>query len=151
MIDKKERNFTFLLRYSFMLATNKYFGLSKIGIKDEIRRIHLWKLDRKQVYKHKENQRIRNTIFFIIFFVSRPIFLSLLKLKKISNYGKKLFVIQELCPQSHKCPSVDVCPVGALSQVGFNAPVVDNDKCIRCGKCCKTCPMKALVLKDVES
>jgi Fe-S-cluster-containing hydrogenase component 2 len=39
----------------------------------------------------------------------------------------------------------------ALSQVGFNAPVVDNDKCIRCGKCCKTCPMKALVLKDVES
>ena len=26
------------------------------------------------------------------------------------------------CPQNHPCPSVRVCPVGALSQEGFAAP-----------------------------
>lgn len=29
---------------------------------------------------------------------------------------KKLKVIIERCPQNHKCPSIKVCPVGALSQ-----------------------------------
>jgi Fe-S-cluster-containing hydrogenase component 2 len=51
------------------------------------------------------------------------------------------------CPQNHPCPSVRVCPVGALSQKGYSAPDVDNDKCIKCGKCVKFCPMKALVLE----
>ncbi len=51
------------------------------------------------------------------------------------------------CPQNHPCPSVKVCPVGALSQRGYSAPDVDNDKCIKCGKCVKFCPMKALVLE----
>ena len=63
--------------------------------------------------------------------------------------SKQLIVIKERCPQSHKCPSVKVCPVGALSQTGFSAPVVDEKKCIRCGKCSYFCPMRALVLKEV--
>ena len=61
---------------------------------------------------------------------------------------KKLIVIKENCPQNHKCPSVKVCPVGALSQEGFNAPTVDLGVCIRCGKCSAFCPKKALVLTD---
>ena len=61
---------------------------------------------------------------------------------------KKLIVIKENCPQNHKCPSVKVCPVGALSQEGFYAPTVDLDVCIRCGKCSAFCPKKALVLTD---
>lgn len=61
---------------------------------------------------------------------------------------KRLNVLMEKCPQSHLCPSVKVCPVGALSQVGFNAPTVDHDKCIRCGKCSNFCPKKALVLEE---
>lgn len=60
---------------------------------------------------------------------------------------KKLKVIVENCPQSHKCPSVNVCPVGALSQIDFEAPTVDDNKCIRCGKCSNFCPKKALVLQ----
>lgn len=60
---------------------------------------------------------------------------------------KMLNVIKEKCPQSHSCPSVKVCPVGALSQSGFNAPTVDHEKCIRCGKCSNFCPKKALVLE----
>ena len=59
---------------------------------------------------------------------------------------KVLILIKENCPQNHKCPAIKVCPVGALSQVGFNAPIIDYDKCIKCGKCSNFCPKKALVL-----
>ncbi|MEA5019297.1 MAG: 4Fe-4S binding protein [Gordonibacter sp.] len=50
------------------------------------------------------------------------------------------------CPQNHRCPSVGVCPVDALSQTGFSAPTVDQDACISCGKCVSFCPMRALSL-----
>lgn len=59
----------------------------------------------------------------------------------------KLKVITEKCPQNHKCPAVEVCPVQALSQNGFNAPTVDEEKCIKCGKCSDFCPKYALVLE----
>jgi ferredoxin len=51
------------------------------------------------------------------------------------------------CPQNHPCPSIRVCPVGALKQTGFQAPVVDQEKCIKCGKCVRYCPMRALALQ----
>ena len=60
---------------------------------------------------------------------------------------KKLNIIVEKCPQNHKCPAVETCPVGALSQNKFEAPVVDLNKCIRCGKCSNFCPKKALILE----
>lgn len=60
----------------------------------------------------------------------------------------KLQVIKERCPQNHKCPSVGVCPVDALSQKTIEAPSVDMDKCIECGKCVNFCPMNALVLTE---
>lgn len=53
---------------------------------------------------------------------------------------KVLKVIKEKCPQNHKCPAINVCPVGALSQNGFDAPVVDHNKCIKCGKCSNFAP-----------
>jgi Fe-S-cluster-containing hydrogenase component 2 len=58
-----------------------------------------------------------------------------------------LVVKTNRCPQNHKCPSVRVCPVGALLQHGFDAPTVNMEKCIKCGKCTKSCPMRALVLE----
>lgn len=58
-----------------------------------------------------------------------------------------LTVRKARCPQNHACPSVRVCPVGALSQRGFDAPAVDMDKCIKCGKCVRFCPMRALALE----
>lgn len=60
---------------------------------------------------------------------------------------KSLIVKKSRCPQNHACPSVKVCPVGALTQSGFTAPKVDMDKCIKCGKCVRFCPMRALVLE----
>jgi ferredoxin len=59
---------------------------------------------------------------------------------------KQLVVIKSRCPQNHPCPSVRVCPTGALTQKGFGAPEVDMDKCIKCGKCERYCPKGALVL-----
>lgn len=50
------------------------------------------------------------------------------------------------CPQNHPCPSVKVCPVGALKQNGFKAPEIDMDKCIKCKKCVRFCPMGAIKL-----
>lgn len=58
-----------------------------------------------------------------------------------------LVVKTNRCPQNHNCPAVRVCPVGALSQSGYDAPVVDMSKCIKCSKCVKFCPMRALVLE----
>jgi len=48
------------------------------------------------------------------------------------------------CPQNHHCPITNVCPVGAISQEGCGLPVIDDAKCIECGRCEKYCPMQAV-------
>ncbi|MCR4434728.1 MAG: 4Fe-4S binding protein [Clostridiales bacterium] len=53
-------------------------------------------------------------------------------------------VHKKLCPQNHKCPAVSVCPAGALTQKGYEAPIVDNEKCLACEKCIFVCPMGAI-------
>lgn len=50
------------------------------------------------------------------------------------------------CPQNHTCPATFYCPTQAIIQVGYNAPTVDNDKCIGCGKCTKVCAFKVFHL-----
>lgn len=61
--------------------------------------------------------------------------------------NRKLVVNKNRCPQNHPCPSVRVCPVKALTQVGFRAPAANQEECIRCGKCVKYCPMGAITLE----
>lgn len=58
---------------------------------------------------------------------------------------------QKRCPQNHKCPAIKVCPVGAISQNQFQVPTIDNNKCIRCGKCIRFCPMQAFLLLKEEN
>lgn len=58
-----------------------------------------------------------------------------------------IHVNKNRCPQNHPCPSIRVCPEGALSQKGFGAPTVDENKCLECGICADYCPMGALELK----
>lgn len=55
----------------------------------------------------------------------------------------KIVVDKNRCPQNHPCPSVKVCPVDAIIQEGYKAPKIDYDKCIKCKKCIKYCPMGA--------
>lgn len=59
-----------------------------------------------------------------------------------------VLIHKERCPQNHTCPAVRVCPVGALSQKGNEAPTVDAEKCIECGKCATVCPTGALQMDD---
>ena len=62
----------------------------------------------------------------------------------------KIIVNSNRCPQNHPCPSVAMCPVNALIQVGFAAPSVDESKCIKCGKCVKYCPKRAIEKQSEE-
>jgi len=48
------------------------------------------------------------------------------------------------CPANHRCPAVRVCPVDALKQKGLGVPMVDEEACIDCAKCVRTCPTGAL-------
>lgn len=48
------------------------------------------------------------------------------------------------CPQNHRCPSIAVCPVGAISQNGFELPIINQKLCGECGKCINFCPRKAI-------
>lgn len=63
---------------------------------------------------------------------------------------RKLNIIESRCLKNHKCPAVNICPVNALTQENFEAPKIDYEKCIRCGRCASFCPKKALVLKEIE-
>ncbi len=56
----------------------------------------------------------------------------------------KMIVNANKCPQNHACPSIPVCPVGAITQKDIHAlPVVDPHKCILCGACQNFCPKGA--------
>ena len=54
-------------------------------------------------------------------------------------------VIGNRCPQNHPCPLVRACPAGAISQEGFAAPVIDEEKCVECGLCAVSCGYRAVV------
>ena len=49
-------------------------------------------------------------------------------------------VISEKCPQDHVCPMIRLCKQEAISQEGFQAPAIDDEKCIDCMVCVKKCP-----------
>lgn len=51
----------------------------------------------------------------------------------------KIKVIKSKCPQDHPCPLIGMCPVGAISQYEYDAPLVDQEKCIACGICVQNC------------
>ncbi|MCL1830936.1 MAG: 4Fe-4S binding protein [Oscillospiraceae bacterium] len=57
----------------------------------------------------------------------------------------KITVDMQKCPQNHRCPAMDVCPTGAISQQDIHSlPKVDNTKCVLCEACIGFCPMGAL-------
>lgn len=50
------------------------------------------------------------------------------------------------CPQNHRCPLIRVCPTGAIEQSGYDLPMINEEKCINCGKCVRYCPLGAVSL-----
>lgn len=55
-----------------------------------------------------------------------------------------LSIDEKRCPQNHRCPLLNICPVQAITQDGFGLPKINTEKCIECGKCIKFCGMKAV-------
>lgn len=59
----------------------------------------------------------------------------------------QITIDKSLCPQNHKCPSIRVCPVGAIQQTGNGLPTIDQGKCIQCEKCVMFCPKGSIHAK----
>jgi Fe-S-cluster-containing hydrogenase component 2 len=53
-------------------------------------------------------------------------------------------IAKHLCPQNHRCPALQVCPVGALTQNGYEAPNINVEACIDCNACVQVCGRSAL-------
>jgi ferredoxin len=49
------------------------------------------------------------------------------------------------CPQNHPCPIIRICPAKAITQEGYNLPMIDTSKCTNCGLCITYCPTRAIV------
>lgn len=60
--------------------------------------------------------------------------------------NKKIMIDKNRCPANHPCPSIRVCPVKAMKQkkIFTGLPEIDQEKCTKCGKCIKYCPMGAI-------
>jgi len=58
-----------------------------------------------------------------------------------------ILVQSQYCPQNHRCPTLSVCPADALKQQEYQAPTIDSETCIECGRCVASCS----VFKEVPS
>lgn len=57
----------------------------------------------------------------------------------------------KICDNAKECDGVKVCPTGALSwDRTKNTLVIDNSKCINCGKCEKSCLVGAIKIAKNE-
>lgn len=52
--------------------------------------------------------------------------------------------VSDNCRKCLAHPCTSVCPVGAVS-IGKHAAIIDQDKCIKCGRCVDACPYKAIL------
>ncbi|MDO4799540.1 MAG: 4Fe-4S dicluster domain-containing protein [Bacillota bacterium] len=57
------------------------------------------------------------------------------------------YVVSDQCRKCYAHPCINVCPVGAVS-MGATRTIIDQSKCIRCGRCHSTCPYSAIVHSD---
>ena len=57
------------------------------------------------------------------------------------------FTVTDNCRKCMARPCINVCPVSAVSMGKYGASI-DQKKCIRCGRCHKTCPYHAVVEYD---
>lgn len=56
----------------------------------------------------------------------------------------KALYVTDNCRKCLAHPCTNVCPTNAVS-IGKNRSIIDQDKCIKCGRCKATCPYNAIV------
>ena len=50
-----------------------------------------------------------------------------------------------ICPQNHRCPILNECPEGAITQIMYDGlPVIDETTCTECGECVNKCALGAI-------
>lgn len=56
----------------------------------------------------------------------------------------KAFYVTDNCRKCLSHPCTNVCPVNAVS-IGKDRAIINQEKCIKCGRCKETCPYSAIV------
>ncbi|WP_459128991.1 4Fe-4S dicluster domain-containing protein [Guggenheimella bovis] len=59
----------------------------------------------------------------------------------------KQFIVTDQCKKCTARPCTVVCPVGAVS-MGQDRSHIDQEKCIKCGRCKETCPYSAIIKSE---
>lgn len=55
-------------------------------------------------------------------------------------------VDENRCPKNHYCPITNIC--SAITQKDINsAPVIDKEKCTKCGRCVNLCAFRAFIIE----
>lgn len=65
-------------------------------------------------------------------------------------YDLDVIVIDEMCVEGCACPSMNVCPVNAITRNEEMPPEIDLKACIRCGKCIKFCAHCAIQFDEID-
>lgn len=60
---------------------------------------------------------------------------------------EKKIMVTEGCQGCIEHPCKEVCPKGAISIINRRS-VIDQDKCIKCGKCLESCPYNAIIKQE---
>ena len=60
---------------------------------------------------------------------------------------EKKYEVSNMCQGCIAHPCMEVCPKGAISQVDGKS-VIDQEKCIKCGRCKAACPYDAISKKE---
>ena len=57
----------------------------------------------------------------------------------------------KICDNAKECGGIEVCPTGALSYDDEKETIIiDNDKCISCGRCERECPIGAIMVARTD-
>lgn len=59
----------------------------------------------------------------------------------------KAFIVTDNCRKCLAHPCTNVCPKNAVS-IGKDRAIIDQDKCIKCGRCKETCPYSAIIVYE---
>ena len=61
---------------------------------------------------------------------------------------EKRYVVSDCCQGCLAHPCKEVCPKGAISFDNHGHSLIDQEKCIKCGRCASVCPYSAIIKQE---